>query len=528
MVRAGQIMARLDDREFRLADRTAAAAVSELEVRLAQARRDRTRVAGLVAAKAATTEELEQVGAASDALEAAHEAAVARRDESRRLLTEAVLTAPFDGTVTAVHREPGEQVTVDLDDATARRLGLTADAVAAQLAGRTRILPGGSLARGDRTVRLRPFAEMESVAEIAASPLALAGGGAVPVGEVASVRIGPREPAGERMRLDGELAVGLGVVAEEHAHAIRFGDRVRERIAAIAPTLAPLEVRTLAFQPARVGARLSQLNRSLLMGILIVAGVVVLAMGLRLGLVMASVVSLVTFAALALFAIGGGMLHQISIAALVLALGMLVNNAIVLLEVVEQQRRAGSTVHDALAAAIDQRIRPILLTTATTVCGLLPLAFSSSTLWPPLAWAMISGLIASTLLTLVVVPALYRTMFSGSERRRPAAVVPAAAAAMLAIMLATVGVTAEPLRPTLAESIARAQTRAAAVAADSHAAGRATTNDLLVAQAQLRDKRTQRDVAALRVVRAWVELWLATAAPELGATGSQYSDLPVR
>ncbi|NIR38646.1 MAG: hypothetical protein GWN07_22545, partial [Actinobacteria bacterium] len=59
---------------------------------------------------------------------------------------------------------------------------------------------------------------------------------------------------------------------------------------------------------------------SLLMGILIVAGVVILAMGLRLGLVVASVVPLVTFAALALFALGGGVLQQISIAALVLAL----------------------------------------------------------------------------------------------------------------------------------------------------------------------------------------------------------------
>ncbi|NIR38647.1 MAG: efflux RND transporter permease subunit, partial [Actinobacteria bacterium] len=100
---------------------------------------------------------------------------------------------------------PGEQVTVDLDDATARRLGLTADAVAAQLAGRTRILPGGSLALGSRTVRLRPMAEMETVEEIAASPLALPSGATVPLGEVARVRLGPTEPAGERMRYNGEL-----------------------------------------------------------------------------------------------------------------------------------------------------------------------------------------------------------------------------------------------------------------------------------------------------------------------------------
>jgi outer membrane protein TolC len=94
--------------------------------------------------------------------------------------------------------------------------------------------------------------------------------------------------------------------------------------------------------------------------------------------------------------------------------GIVVNNAIVLLELVERRRREGAPIDEALRDAVQQRIRPILLTTATTVAGLMPLALSPSTLWPPLAWAMISGLIASTLLTLVVVPALYRVLL-----RRP-------------------------------------------------------------------------------------------------------------
>ena len=51
------------------------------------------------------------------------------------------------------------------------------------------------------------------------------------------------------------------------------------------------------------------------------------------------------------------------------------------------------------------------MTTLTTVAGLLPLAFSSSPLWPPLAWAIISGLLASSVLTLVVVPSLYACVF---------------------------------------------------------------------------------------------------------------------
>ena len=107
-VRAGQTLACLDDHEFRLAKQAAEAALAELEIRLAQARREESRTERLEAAEAATTEELEQRRAATSALGAARDAAAARLGETRRLIAESTLEAPFSGTVTAVHVEPGE------------------------------------------------------------------------------------------------------------------------------------------------------------------------------------------------------------------------------------------------------------------------------------------------------------------------------------------------------------------------------------------------------------------------------------
>ena len=92
--------------------------------------------------------------------------------------------------------------------------------------------------------------------------------------------------------------------------------------------------------------------------------------------------------------------------------GIVVNNAIVLIDVIDQHLQRGQAPEEAVAAAVARRIRPSLLTTATTVAGLLPLTFTRSTLWPPMAWSIISGLIASTLLTLVVVPALMKLVLS--------------------------------------------------------------------------------------------------------------------
>jgi multidrug efflux pump len=82
----------------------------------------------------------------------------------------------------------------------------------------------------------------------------------------------------------------------------------------------------------------------------------------------------------------------------------------VLIDLIRRLERDGLETGAAIVAAVGRRTRPILMTTATTVAGLLPLTFTRSTLWPPLAWAIISGLIASTLLTLVVIPALYRLL----------------------------------------------------------------------------------------------------------------------
>jgi len=107
-VAAGEVLARLDDREPRNAFATARGAVAEVEARRAQAERDLERTRGLVEAKAATAEELEKVRAGLDAVRAAEDAARARLDETRRLLDESVLKAPYAGTVTEVALEPGE------------------------------------------------------------------------------------------------------------------------------------------------------------------------------------------------------------------------------------------------------------------------------------------------------------------------------------------------------------------------------------------------------------------------------------
>lgn len=98
--------------------------------------------------------------------------------------------------------------------------------------------------------------------------------------------------------------------------------------------------------------------------------------------------------------------------------GIVVRNGIVLIEFVEQAREGrGLTLEAAIVEAGKARLRPILLTAATAVSGLMPMAITGGSLWRPMAVSIISGLIYSTVLTLVVVPSLYKILASWKERR---------------------------------------------------------------------------------------------------------------
>ena len=91
-------------------------------------------------------------------------------------------------------------------------------------------------------------------------------------------------------------------------------------------------------------------------------------------------------------------------------IGIVVNTSIILVDYTNQLRIQGMELMDAITQAASTRFRPILLTTLTTVTGLLPLTLTNSNLWSPLGWTIIGGMISSTLLTLLIVPILYKWM----------------------------------------------------------------------------------------------------------------------
>ncbi len=274
--------------------------------------------------------------------------------------------------------DPGEVLEIAPRPERLVELGLDYRQLAAAIHGANQVIPGGSLRAGDRNLVLRAQTDHASIEALAALPIASANGALSPLGELADVRLRPEEPLNQRFWYQGQAAIGLGIVIPENRlNAVRFGEQLRDRLDELRPHYAPLSIDEMFYQPHWVSARLSELGRSLLLGVIIVGGVLLLAMGARTGLVVAALLPLVTLSGLAVYAIGGGVLHQMAVAGMVIALGMLVDNAIVMVENLQWHLDRGKQRAQAAAAAVRELAGPLAAATGTTLAAFTPLLLSS-------------------------------------------------------------------------------------------------------------------------------------------------------
>ena len=121
-------------------------------------------------------------------------------------------------------------------------------------------------------------------------------------------------------------------------------------------------------------------------------------------------VPLAVVGAIVVFYIQGKALNIMAVIGIIMLVGIAVNDSIILVDAINQFRKAGMKLKEAVVSAGQRRIRPIIMTTLTTILALLPLTFGfgeSAALRSPMAWAVIGGLVTSTLLTLVVIPCIY-------------------------------------------------------------------------------------------------------------------------
>lgn len=270
-----------------------------------------------------------------------------------------------------------EQITLALDDAALFRLGIAPGAIMETLASRNQTTPGGFVVVNGRRLSILPNSEFTSLEAIRATPIDLPDGSQIPLAAAAKVWRGPLEPAEPETWYDGERVVLLNMVMREGStDAIRFGRDVRERLELLRPDYAPLTIKEMFFQPDQVKERLDNLSGSLLLSVAIIVFVVFVGMGLRMGLLVASILPMVTLISLGLYNFGGGVLHQIAVIGVVISLGILIDNAIVVVENIQSRLDQGLERTRAVTGAVRELAGPLGAATGTTLAAFAPLLLS--------------------------------------------------------------------------------------------------------------------------------------------------------
>ncbi len=271
-----------------------------------------------------------------------------------------------------------ERIFVDVANTRRAQLGIPPTLIAEVLAQQNNVAPSGDFDTATDKIYLRVTGGLDKIEELKELPIEFQGR-TFRLGDVAEIHRGYQDPPGPRMRFKGENAIGIAVSMEKGGDIIRLGkalDAEFETLNTIVPM--GMELSRVADQPRAVTRATNVFVRALAEAVVIVLVVCFLSLGTRVGLVVMATIPLVlgmTFAAMHYFGIG---LHKISLGSLILALGLLVDDAIIAVEMMAVKLEQGFDRVKAAAYAYSSTAFPMLSGTLITAAGFLPIATAKS------------------------------------------------------------------------------------------------------------------------------------------------------
>ncbi|UUC48978.1 efflux RND transporter permease subunit [Pseudomonas citronellolis] len=271
-----------------------------------------------------------------------------------------------------------EKIWIDLSNTKLATLGLPLAAVQKALEEQNAVSATGFFETASDRVQLRVSGRFDSVEDIRQFPIRV-GDRTFRIGDVAEVHRGFNDPPAPRMRFMGEDAIGIAVAMKDGGDILVLGKALENEFHRLQQNLpAGMELRKVSDQPAAVREGVGEFVRVLAEALVIVLLVSFFSLGLRTGLVVALSIPLVlamTFVCMRYFDIG---LHKISLGALVLALGLLVDDAIIAVEMMAVKMEQGYDRLKAASFAWTSTAFPMLTGTLVTAAGFLPIATAQS------------------------------------------------------------------------------------------------------------------------------------------------------
>ncbi|MFC2084446.1 efflux RND transporter permease subunit [Bacteroidota bacterium] len=304
-----------------------------------------------------------------------------------------------------------ERVFVEYNNAILSELGFSPIQLKSILEGKNIINPGGEVRLENQRIVLEPLGNFESIDELRRTLVNIPRTGEiVPLEDIADIYRDYIDPPRSLMRTAGSPCLGLGISMRDGGNIIEMGNQVTqlyEHLKTIYPI--GIEFDIVAFQPDHVSKKVNDFTSSLIQAIILVLLVMLVTLGIRTGVVVATLVPMAMLLSLMIMSFIGIQIDQMSLASLMIALGLLVDNAIVMSESVMVQMTEGKEpVQAAVDSAKELRI-PLLTSSLTTAAAFLPIFLAHSAVGEytaPLFKVVTITLLSSWILALTMTPLL--------------------------------------------------------------------------------------------------------------------------
>jgi multidrug efflux pump len=300
-----------------------------------------------------------------------------------------------------------EKIFVEFSHAKLATLGITPQALFDSLAKQNNVTPAGTVETSSQRVPLRVTGALDGAKAVAETPVE-SNGRVFRLGDIATVSHGFEDPPSFVVRQKGKPAIGIGVVTAKGANILELGKDVAAATADFIKAVPQgISVEQIADQPQVVEHAVSEFVHSFVEALAIVLFVSFVALGWRTGIVVALSVPLVLAI---VFVVMNGMsmdLHRITLGALIIALGLLVDDAIIAVEMMVVKMEQGWDRVRAASFAWESTAFPMLTGTLVTAAGFLPIGFANSAVGEyagGIFWIVAIALIASWFVAVIFTP----------------------------------------------------------------------------------------------------------------------------
>ena len=307
--------------------------------------------------------------------------------------------------------EQSERIFIEYNNDKLAEIGLSPYQLKNILAATNIVIPGGDVFMDGEVISLEPTGNFNTIEDIERTVISVPNSNQLfYVKDIADVKRGYVDPATAKFRVNNQPGLAIAISMKEGGNIIEMGEQIKEKLEYF-KSITPLGIETslVNFQPKLVEDKVNSFTASLIQSIVTVMIVLFIALGLRTGIIVAVMIPVIISITFLVMSFFGIMVEQVSLAALIIALGMLVDNSIVVSESIMVKMEHGKEAEKAAIESAKELVMPLLISSLTTCSAFLPIALAKSNVGEfctSLAQVVTITLLLSWILALTLIPLL--------------------------------------------------------------------------------------------------------------------------